>query len=392
MTEALVHRGLTWDHPRGHAALTRAAEDIATLRGAPLLRWDRQKLEGFESQPVGELAREYDLLVLDHPHIGEAAALDCLVPLEDLFAAEQIAGWQARTIGRAMESYRWAGRHWALPLDVATQVMAWRPDLLDAEPPTLWPDIVRLGEHRPVALSLAGPHAALHFLAICAALGEEPGGDDFVATAPGLEALDTLHRLYARAPKGLLGLNPIGLLDTLARTDSIALVPLVFGYVNYAVPRDDAPRILFGDAPSAVPGGRRGSVLGGTGIAVTKRARPSPALLDHLVWLLSPEAQAGFIPDHEGQPSARAAWRDERVNARSGQFYRRTEATVEDALLRPRHDGYIAFQTTAGAAIWGMLDTDAEPSITLARLRALWRESVARARTPRADTGAYAAP
>ena len=257
---------------------------------------------------------------------------------------------------------------------------------------TLWPDIVRLGERHPVALSLAGPHATLHFLAICAALGEEPGGDDFVGTAPGLEALDMLRKLHARAPKTLLGLNPIGLLDTLARTDLVALIPLVFGYVNYAVPRVGAPRVVFGDAPRAAPGGRRGSVLGGTGIAVTKRARPSPALLDHLAWLLSPEAQSGFIPDHEGQPSARAAWRDERVNARSGQFYRRTEATVEDALLRPRHDGYIAFQTEAGAAICRMLETDADPSTTLARLRALWRENLARAETSRADIGAHIAP
>jgi len=82
-------RGLTWDHPRGYNALARAAVDAEGLT----LQWDRQSLEGFESAPIGELCDRYDLVVLDHPHVGEAVAADCLIPVEDLFGADEIAGW-----------------------------------------------------------------------------------------------------------------------------------------------------------------------------------------------------------------------------------------------------------------------------------------------------------
>ena len=374
MTPVPPQIGLTWDHPRGYAALTAAAAQVEAELGYKLLHWDRQPLEGFESHPIGELAARHDLLVLDHPHIGEAVALDCLVPLEDLFTPAQIDGWRARTIGRAMDSYFWADRHWALPLDVATQVMASRPDLLRAPPPTTWDEVIRLSERHSVALAVAGPHAALHLFAICAALGHPPAGDDLVPQAPGMAAWRILARLYARAPAGTAQLNPIGLLDAMARTDAIALVPLVYGYVNYAAIRPGLRQVAFDDAPRAISGGRRGSILGGTGIALTRRATVSQPLLDHLAWLMSEPAQRQFIPDHAGQPSARTAWQDVALDANWGGFYRRTAATVADAAVRPRHDGYIAFQSAAAALIRAALEARADGATTLQRLRAIWRD------------------
>ncbi len=319
-------------------------------------------------------------------------AIDCLVPLEEVFSAERIAAWHARTVGPAMRSYSYAGRHWALPLDVATQVMASRPDLLPEPPPRAWEQVVRLSEIRPVALAIAGPHAILHLFAICAALGDAPEGDDLLAEAVWVEAFGILSRLHARIPPGTAGLNPIGLLDAMARTDAIALVPLVYGYVNYASVAPGLRAVAFDDAPVAAPGGRHGSVLGGTGMALTRRARPSGALLDHLAWLLSTEAQVRFIPDHQGQPSARAAWQDERVNARAGGFYRRTIATVDDALLRPRHDGYIAFQTRAASLVRAALESGADPRVTLGEVRAAWRRSLAPARPSQSATGSRNQP
>jgi multiple sugar transport system substrate-binding protein len=364
------HLGLTWDHPRGFNALAAAEREIAP---PGLLHWDKQPLEGFESHPIGELAERYDLLVLDHPHVGEAVALDCLLPLERVFPAEKIEGWAAASVGATMESYRWQGLHWALPLDVATQVTALRSDLV-GDPPRTWDDVLRLSESVPVALSIAGPHAILSFFSIHVALGSKPGGDDLMDDEIGAEALDILDRLYRRAPPGTGRLNPIGLLNTMATTDAIACLPLVYGYVNYATPPTGYKAIAFLDAPTG-PGGSRGSVLGGTGLALTKRARPDPDLFDHLRWLMSPEAQAGFIPRHDGQPSARLAWCDPAVNARSADFYRATLATTEAAWVRPRHDGAIAFQTEASALIRKYLDGGASAPNTLSVLRNLWQRS-----------------
>ena len=368
MTES--HRGLTWDHPRGYNALAAAARDVA----APgLISWDKQPLAGFESHPIRDLASRYDILVLDHPHIGEAVAQDCLVPLEDAFAADEIAAWGRASIGASMASYAWQGFHWALPLDVATQVMAYRADLV-GDPPRSWPEVLRLADRAPVALSVAGPHAILTFHSLAISLGREPGGDDLVEDAVAAEALDIMARLRHAAPAEAAELNPIGLLDAMASTDRIACVPLVYGYVNYARAGMGPNLVDFSDAPAG-PSGARGSVLGGTGLALTRRARPDPALLDHLRWLLGAEAQCGFIPTHDGQPSARAAWHDPAVNAASHDFYRATRATTEGAWVRPRHDGAIAFQTEAASLIRRFLNRAADASRTIHALRTAWRRS-----------------
>jgi multiple sugar transport system substrate-binding protein len=369
------YRGLTWDHPRGYDALAAAAQ---ASRG--LIHWDKQPLEGFESHPIGELAARYDLLVLDHPHIGEAVALDCLTPLEDLFAPEEIAAWAAQSIGPAMRSYYWTGTHWALPLDVATQVAVYRPDQITSVPDN-WDDLIRLAERAPVAIAVAGPHAALHFLALCVALGEEPGGDPLVSDAVAIEALRMMQRLYRHAPRRLLDLNPIGLHDAMAADDGVALVPLVYGYADYANATNGRHALAFADAPAG-PSGRRGSVLGGTGIAISRRVEPGRRLLDHLRYLMREDTQLEFIPAHRGQPSARAAWADEGVNARYGNAYASTLATTGQAWVRPRFDGWIAFQSKAAGLIRFFLEFGGSPEPTITSLRAEWSRARAQARGP----------
>ena len=368
-------RGLTWDHPRGYRALEAAAE-----RAPSVLRWERQPLEGFESHPIDDLARRFDLLVLDHPHLGDALAGNCLQPIETWFSDQQIEALRRMTVGHALDSYRWEGRTYALPLDVAAQVMARDPAVL-AEPPDSWDAVVRLSESLPVALSIGGPHALLTFFSLCLSFGTEPGGADLVDEDTGRQALMIMRRLAARVPSGSADLNPIALLEALSRADGIALVPLVFGYVNYATGAPGRNRVAFSEAPCAEDGGRRGSVLGGTGIGITGGARPSPALTAHLKWLLSKDAQCRFIPDHDGQPSARAAWHDEAINAASGDFYEATVETVERAWVRPRFAGYVAFQTEASALLReACFSSDPAPTV-LERLRQLWRDARRRAGT-----------
>src|SRR5205823_3941402 len=156
-----------------------------------------------------------------------------------------------------------------------------------------------------------------------------------------------------------------------------ALVPLVYGYVNYARSSSRRHIVSFGDAPVAKPGGRPGSVLGGTGIAITRRAMPDEALLDHLRWLMSIDAQSRFIPEHEGQPSARGAWLSDTVNAAAGNFYRATSRTVEQAWVRPRHNGYIVFQSEGSAIIRDAILDRQSHNITIENVRAAWRRSLA---------------
>ncbi|MGF1476103.1 MAG: extracellular solute-binding protein [Geminicoccaceae bacterium] len=369
--------GLTWDHPRGYDALAEAARLANKDRPTPLLHWDKQPLEGFESAPIAELAAAYDLLVLDHPHIGEAVADDCLIPLDQLYEPEKLKRWRAQSIGPSLASYAWRGRVWALPLDVATQVMARRPDRL-ADPPRSWDEVMSVAEAVPIALSIAGPHALLTWFSLAASSGAVPRGDDLLPDEPALAALDRMHKLHSVSIPESRDLNPIALLERMARGDDLVLVPLVFGYVTYAVAGHAPSKVAFSDTPREPRG--HGGVLGGTGIAFTKRSEPSAALLEHIAWLLDEVTQTRFLPANGGQPSARAAWRDETVNERWGHFYRSTFVTAEAALLRPRFDGYIRFQSRAGELIRQALAARDAPEKTLSRVRILWREARATAR------------
>lgn len=337
------YHGLTWDHPRGYAALAAS--------GGTLIHWDKHPLEGFESRPIAEQCALYDLVVLDHPHVGEAVASECLYQLEELFTGNELAGWHKAAIGPSFASYRYADAHWALPLDAATQVMACRRDL--SETPRSWDAVIALAERVPVALSLAGPHAALSFQSVAAALGTEARPrDGFMHRPLASEAYAIMARLTGDATRTGAAMNPIAMLEAMAAGNGPALCPLIYGYVNCAA----AGTVRYADAPHG-PDGRIGSTLGGTGIAVSRRAEVTPELLDHLRWLLSAATQRGFIPQHQGQPSFRAAWSDPAVDDAANGFYSATSATLEAASLRPRHNGAIAFQTEASALLRsGLLD------------------------------------
>ncbi|MCJ8055850.1 carbohydrate ABC transporter substrate-binding protein [Shinella curvata] len=369
-------KALTWDHPRGFNALAAAARRDEVIAAGLDIQWDKQPLEGFESHPIADLCARYDLVVIDHPHVGEAVSGDCLQSLESVFGADVVEALGAESIGPSLSSYHYAGKHWALPLDAATQVMALRADLVDGGAPETWAAVADLSRRTgKVALSLAGPHAVLSFLSIAAAYGEPPAEADpdvLVSSETGTIVYELMAELASLSPRVVRDKNPIGILGHMAAFDDVMLCPLIYGYVNYSAPDAGKP-VTFADAPRRVAGGRPGSTLGGTGIGISKRCDPSPELKAHLLWLMSREAQIHFIPAHDGQPSRREAWFDNGVNRRWNGFYRQTAETIEAAYVRPRHDGYIAFQSRASALLRDAFEAKAAAASVLAQLQDLYR-------------------
>src|SRR4051794_21835548 len=108
-------RGVTWDHVRGYGGVRAAAEAYRLERPDVRVTWETRSLQAFADQPVEQLER-YDLIVLDHPSIGEAVARGALAPFEDV-AADVDGG--ATSVGRSSESYVWDGRRGGLPVDAA---------------------------------------------------------------------------------------------------------------------------------------------------------------------------------------------------------------------------------------------------------------------------------
>ena len=354
--------GLTWDHPRGYRVLDALA---GALEPDVSVHWQRQSLEGFESRPLRTLADDFDLLVVDHPGLGEAIGDGALLPLDEVFGEQELAAWRTASVGASYDSYVLDGRPWALPLDAAAQVAVARPDLMEARPAS-WEQACQAARSHPTTLCLGGPHALLMFSAICVAAGTAPARDDanagneeptrdhgpFVTDAAGAAALAIMSDLLACADRELSQRNPIGVLDAMAAGTGPAYCPLVYGYVTYQRPLGGEPgssRLAAFDAPAGRGG--IGSVLGGTGLAITRSAIELGAAAALIRTLLSDEVQIGLYAELGGQSSARQAWQHPGADAAGGGFYRATLATVEQAWVRPRFAGYPEFQLAASAVL-----------------------------------------
>ena len=115
--------------------------------------------------------------------------------------------------------------------------------------------------------------------------------------------------------------------------------------------------------------------LGGAGLAVSASSAAVAEAVAYAAYVADPEVQRTVYVQGGGQPGHRSAWTDEAVNAAAGGFFRRTLAAVDAALLRPRHDGFLAFQEAAGDLVHGTLRHGGDPDEVLAALDAAWRGS-----------------
>ena len=367
-------KGMTWDHPRGYEPLA-ACSALWMERTGVQITWDRRSLQDFESFPVDELARQYDLIVIDHPHVGQVTREGCLLP----FDTARLASIARGTVGRSYPSYHWQGQQWALPIDAATQVQAWRPDRLDAAPAD-WDEVMALARAGRVALPLRAPHSLMCLYTLCAQRGApaQVEGPDLFDVEAASEVCAQLRALMQLIDPQCLEMDPIAVFEAMALPDArIDCVPLIYGYVNYAWEGFRPVRLGFADIPRSEGHGPVGSALGGTGIAVSAHTAHAQQAVDFAEWVADAEAQRGPFAAAGGQPGHAAAWEDEAVNQAAGDFYRATRATLEGAWVRPRHDGYMPFQHAASLRLnQGLQGAEPARDIVLA-LNALFRQSLA---------------
>ncbi|MEU6264464.1 ABC transporter substrate-binding protein [Saccharopolyspora shandongensis] len=332
-----VLRGMAWGHQRGVGCLREVSAAYARRHPGVRISWDSRSLREFEDVPVVELAARYDLIAMDHPYVGQAHASSALVPLEELLPESFLAQQRANSTGPSFASYTWAGSQWAVSMDAAAQVSAYRPEALDAAPAS-WADVTaclkEMPRHR--ALLPANPtHLICGLLTLCSQIGgsgwlDRAGLDPEVA----VPAAEWLLGLLALVDARSLDLDPIEALTAMS-TGDVAYSPMVFGYVNYA--RDHAVR--FADIPSP-DGTPAGSLLGGVGLAISAKCAEPVAAARFLSHVVSPECQRGEYAAAGGQPGNRAAWTDPAVDAASGGFYSATLGTLDRAFVRPRHIAY----------------------------------------------------
>lgn len=365
-------RGMTWDHPRGYGPLAACSAAWFERTGVKI-EWERRSLQDFESFPVAELAARYDLIVIDHPHVGQVTREGCLAPLD----ADGDSDAPFDAVGASLASYRWDERLWALPIDAAAQVQAWRPDRLPAAP-TDWAGIVDLAVRGAVLCPLRPPHNLMTLFTLCGLSGHPPRerGAALFDPQAGRAAYERLRELAARVDPQCVGWDPIAVLERMAASDSRALcAPLIYGYVSYTRQNATGARVAFADlAPLERGGPCAGSALGGTGLAVSAHCRERAAAVAFVRWTAGAEAQCGPYLAGGGQPAHRAAWGDQRANDASLDFYRNTRATLEGAWVRPRHAGCMDFQHHASLRLNEALAAGEPATGLIAALNRLYLE------------------
>jgi len=370
-------KGMTWSHPRGYDPMV-ACSSLWQQRTGIAIEWDKRSLQDFESFPVEELARAYDLIVIDHPHVGQITAESCLAPLDVAGREAERTALASGSVGQSYPSYSWQGRQWAFPIDAASQVQAWRPDALDA-PPARWSEVLDLARQGRVLLPLRPPHVLMVFYTLAGNLGHPCSTDpsrDLIDSETGSQVFEAMREIAALVEPACFEMDPIAVSERMAAADSkIACAPLIYGYVSYAISGFRAHRLAFTDIPVIGSNGPVGSALGGTGIAVSAFSRAKEAAIDFAYWVASGDVQRGPYAAVGGQPGHAAGWEDQTVNAATGNFYRDTRATLEGAWVRPRHDGYMAFQQAASDRILSGIAGRQKPAAVVADLNNLFRES-----------------
>ena len=347
--------GITWNHTRGFVPMVAAAQLFEETHPGVSIQWHKRSLQDFADAPLSDLAANFDLLVIDHPSIGEAATHNLLLPLDPLLDPAFLAGQAANSVGQSHSSYIYNGRQWALAIDAATPVSGYRPELISAaELPRTWSDLLTLARRGLVATPGLAIDALMAFFMFANALGTQPFANPGVICdkeAAAVQALQMLRELIHLSAPGSLDRNPIRTWQLLAESETVAYCPFAYGYSNYARSGYATHPLTFGNLIALDDGTPLRSTLGGAGLAISASCKHPEIATEYAQFVAGPLCQRTVYTLSGGQPGHRAAWLDPEANHIAGGFFRATLPTLDAAWVRPRWPGFIAFQDAASAIV-----------------------------------------
>lgn len=373
--------GLAWDHRRCWGPLDASVAPYCAANTDLEIEWDRRSLYEFGEGALGPVLDAYDLVVFDHPFIGDIAQDELMVPFDTYLSVEQVRFFEKDSVGPSWRSYAKNGRQWALPIDAACHVASYRPDLLEryGSVPRTHEEVVELGRlARKDGKWLGLPHVPTDAMCLLLTLGHpQEHGDQFIATDMVEQAVGQLRELAALSHPNSSGWNPIRCYDHMIAHDDVVYVPFAFGYVNYAS-KTDRPHLRFADVPTARSAG---ALLGGAGIGVSAQSKHKQEAIDYALFLCSPEYQRGDYVRSGGQPGSLAAWKDTRVNRLCGDFFSSTLRTISSSYLRPTHPGFIAFFRECAPRAAAAIASDISAAELADQVNRLYRETRQRERS-----------
>ena len=370
-------KGITWDHARGYDPLIAASELYFKEKGIQV-EWQKRSLTNFGDQSLEELSKQFDLIIMDHPHVGVAEASQCLLPLNDLVDSNILNAMKSSSAGPSFESYNYHNKQWALPIDAAMQCASYRADLMQNESlPTSWEEVFDLAKTLAtkklyIGMALCPTDCLCSFLSLTAQMGSpiKENNELLVEPSIGIKALSMLRSMRDAFHPKALDWNPIALYDYMAEQNDIAYSPLAFCYTNYSRIGFRKNILNYHTAPEI-----NNAVLGGAGIAITSSCSNVHEAANYAAWICSDDVQSNIYVNAQGQPGNKIAWENKQANALTNNFFASTMPSLTNAYVRPRYQGWPKFQTFLGETIHAYLLHDTVPALVLEKLQTAYRAS-----------------
>ncbi len=348
-------KGMTWNHPRGFDSVVGCNLKLKEEMNVEVT-WDARSLLAFGDQPILEFYQEYDLIIIDHPHVPDAVQSSTVIPFEELISADELETLRRTSVGESHVSYQYQGKQWALAIDSAAQVSAFRSDKADRAP-IFWSEVLDFARSG----TLLWPHKPVDAFSTFATLMAQKGSpllssQSFIDKSVAQEVLSFMIELAGLVPDFCLNSNPIDIAEALVTEDRYTYGICMYGYSNYSRLGFRNHLLTYDDLPS-FSGRADASQLGGAGIAVSRASKYPVLAAQVALFLSSPAMQSTSYVTAGGQPGNLVAWKSSHVNALTNNFYANTLRSLEGAWVRPRIYGWPEIQYAASQVIHQILST-----------------------------------
>lgn len=344
-------KGMAWDHPRGYEPLIATSSEFTKSNPDVKIKWDVRSLKEFGDMPIESLIERYDLITIDHPYMGQADKNGLLLKLEEHISNEVLGTLEKQSLGACFRAFRYNSHIYALPIDAAALVAAYRKDKI-AETGLSLP---RTGEELKtfyrkipagfsVAWALCPTDIWCTFLSLCA----QNAGIGFINnhqidTKVGSQVLDEIKFHLDFLHPESINWNPIQILDRMGNDKEIIYSPYLFGYTNYSRVGYTKNLVHFSNSPLGSQN-NISTTMGGVGLAVSSQCKYPSIAACFVEFVASAEIQKGIFTLNGGQPANIKAWQSVGNNKLCNNFFNDTISTIEKAYIRPQHPGWNQFQ------------------------------------------------
>ena len=161
----------------------------------------------------------------------------------------------------------------------------------------------------------------------------------------------------------------------LSETNDFFYSPYTYGFSNYSRAGYRKNLLTYGNVIDLSNKGPHGTHLGGTGIAVSNTSKQKELALEYSYWIAGSDCQQTIFYSNGGQPGNSDAWENNIINLETNNFFKNTRLTLNQAWVRPRHNGYMEFQDKSGDLINDYLQSEIRPESVCEKLSDMYNAS-----------------